>query len=209
MARRRALPPEERLAVQEELQELYRQFGTDGAIARWIDASQQGVHRARTGEMVGPFIARCLYDYLGTTREAVIAKFRAKHDLAPEEDSDAAFLALGLGPDPFRARVLAARRAAKSTQWGITQSAIKYVCTAPEWQAPQFETCDPPFWIDVMKARTLAEARMHPASEEEREFQEALRMVHEKRAKERREKEEAALKLVPASAPPRRRRKTA
>jgi hypothetical protein len=209
VARRPALPPEERLAVQEKLQELYRQFGTDRAIASWLDATQQGIHHARTNGVVGPFIARALYDYLGTTREEVLATFRAKHDLTPTEDSDAEFLALGLGPDPFRARLLAARRAAKSKQWAITPSAIKYVCTAPEWQAPQFETCDTPFWIDVMKARTLAEARMQPATEEEREFQEALRAVHEKRAKERRKKGEAALKVVPGNVPPRRRRKSA
>jgi hypothetical protein len=209
VARRPLLSNEERLAVKAELEELYRRYGSDQAVATWLDVTQQAVHRSRTTGIVGPFVAQAVYALLGTTRDAVLEKFRAIHGTPPPEriPEDPQFEALGLPQDKFRARELAARRAVKSKQWNITPTAIRYVCTAPEWQAPQFEVRDPPFWVDVMKAQTTAEARMQPDSEEDRQFQQALRAVHAKRAKARRNGSAQANSAAGASAPVLRRRR--
>jgi hypothetical protein len=185
--KRTALSEEERLAVQAELVELHRKYGSDPIVAGWLGVTQQAVYKARTKASLGPLIALAVYDHLGTTREAILTKFRASHGAAVEDDSTD----LGLPPDKFHARAIAARRALISPQWKIPRSAVEYVCTAPEWQAPQFEIRDPPFWIDVMKAQTLAEARAQPANEEERKFHELMRAAHEKRARERKRAEAA------------------
>jgi hypothetical protein len=178
--KRTALSEEERLAVQAELVDLHRKYGSDPIVAGWLGVTQQAVYKARTKAALGPLIALSVYDHLGTTREAILTKFRASHGAAADDGSD-----LGLPPDKFHARAIAARRALLSPQWKITRTAVEYVCTAPEWQAPQFEIRDPPFWIDVMKAQTLAEARAQPANEEERKFHELMRAAHEKRAREK------------------------
>jgi hypothetical protein len=165
------------------------------------------VHLARVKGRAGPAVAKGLYDFLGVSREVLLAKhreLRPKVELpqpAPEE------VELDLPEDKFHARKVAARRALISKQWDITPSAVHYVCMAPEWQSSRFDTRDPVFWIEQMKLQTLEEARATPKTEDERIFQEALRALNAKRAaKAKRKKAAVAEKGTPSPAIGRRRR---
>jgi hypothetical protein len=195
MSGRPALSTEERLAIQAELELLHKKHGSDQAVAAWLGCAQQSVHRARTTGQAGPIIANAIYELLGVSREVLLAKYRAlrpRLDAKESGDSEPPEPILELPPDKFPNRALAARRALKAKQWGITLSAIEYVCTAPEWQSPRFSTRDAVFWVEQMKVQTTEEARAIPATEEERIFQEALRALHAKRAKKRQAEERAA-----------------
>jgi hypothetical protein len=192
MGNRRALSLEECMALQAELEALYRLHASDHAVAAWLGCSQQSVHRARTSGRVGPVIANGVYELLGITREMLLAKNRelgAQPPAAPPASKGSAASTiedLKLPEDPFRERFVAARRALAAKHWGITPSAIEYVCTAPEWQSPRFSTRSAVFWVEQMKVQTAEEGRAVPASEEDRIFQEALRALHAQRAKMKR-----------------------
>jgi hypothetical protein len=198
MANRRALPVEECLAVQAELEALYRRHGSDQAVAEWLDCSQQTVHRARTKAQVGPLVAANLYKYLNVSREIVLAKHRELRptEAAPEQAAPVVAEGNALPHDKFPARATAARRATIAKHWEITPSAIRYVCTAPEWQSPRFSTRDAVFWVEQMKLQTHEEARATPATEEERIFQKALRKLNARRAKEKAKEKRAEAERV-------------
>ncbi len=189
------LSVEECLALQAELETLYRKHGTDGAVAEWLECSQQSVHRARTTARIGPIVAKGLYEVLGVSREILLAKHR---ELRPKVFAEEAKKAgadereLKLPTDRFPERALAARRAVRAQHWNITRAAIEYVCTAPEWQSPRFASRDAVFWVEQMKLQSAEEARAIPATEEERIFQEALRTVHARHAKGQSSKRSAA-----------------
>jgi hypothetical protein len=195
----RALPLDESLAVQAELEALHRKYGSDYEVGRWLGCTQQLVHRARVKLRPGPIVANALYEFLGVSREILLAKHR---ELRPKVELPAAApeeVKLDLPPDRFHARQVAARRALLSKQWDITPSAVRYVCTAPEWQSPRFDTRDAVFWVEQMKLQTLEEARAKPATEEERLFQEALRELHAKRAMAKEQERKTA--RAPAETP--------
>jgi hypothetical protein len=192
MAYRPALSPEECRAVQAELETLYRKYGSDHAVAEWLGCSQQTMHRARTRGRVGPVVATALYELLGVTREILIARYRDRASEGPvETPSTLETEELELPPDKFPARATAARRALIAKYWQVTPSAIRYVCTAPEWQSPRFSTRSAVFWVEQMKLHSLEEMHARPASEEERAFQAALRKLNAQRKKEKRRAEEA------------------
>ena len=178
----RALPIDEGLAVQAELELLHRKYGSDGQVARWLGCTQQLVHRARVKGRPGPVVAKGLYEFLGVSREVLLAKHRELRPKVELPEAPPEEIKLDLPEDKFHARKIAARRALISKQWDITPSAVHYVCTAPEWQSSRFDTRDPVFWIEQMKLQTLEEQRAKPATEEERIFQEALRTLNAKRA---------------------------
>lgn len=173
----RALSLDEALAVEAELAKLREIHGSDHRVADLLGCSQQVVHMARAKGRPGRLVANALYAFMGVSREILLAKYREKHahlTASPEKASD-----LDLPPDPFPARTIAARRASVSTQWRITPSAIRRVCTAPEWQSPLFANRDAVFWVEVMKLETMEEERTTPKTEEERLFRDALRSLND------------------------------
>ncbi len=113
------LSERERLAVQTYLSGLYRELGSDQAIAQRVGASQQSINKARLYAVVGPLVSMGLYAYLKTSRE----EFLAKHAL-PEKtlvldpknpDHYAAVVraigkAMNLPPDEVESFLSAARR---------------------------------------------------------------------------------------------------
>jgi hypothetical protein len=203
----RALPMDEGLAVQAELEALHRRYGSDTEVAKWLGCTQQLVHRARVKGRPGPVVAMGLYAFLGVSREVLLAKHRELRPKVELPEAPPEEIKLDLPHDKFHARVIAARRALISKQWDITPSAVHYVCMAPEWQSSRFDTRDAVFWIEQMKLQTLEEARAKPATEEERIFQQALRSLNAKRAKTKKQGKKPATESAPTVAT--RRRKAA
>lgn len=169
----RSLSLDEALVVQAELIHLRNVHGSDGIVASLLGCSQQLVHVARAKGTPGRLVANALYEFLGVTREQLLAKYSELFPKVPVQGADDPVL--GLPPDKFPTRAVAARRAVLSTQWTIAPSAVRYVCTAPEWQAPEFGQRDAVFWVEQMKLQTSEELRAMPRSEEDRLFRQALR----------------------------------
>jgi hypothetical protein len=197
MPGRRALPLDECLALQAELELLYRKHGSDQAVANWLEVSQQSVHRARTSGRIGPVIAAAVYDLLGVSKEVLMTKHagirpRTKPRAPAANAEDEAESDLKLPPDKFRERAIAARRALRAKGWNISPSAVKYVCEAPEWQSPRFSVRDAVFWVEQMRVQTAEEARASTTTEEGRIFQEVLQEVHVRQAKTARRKRSRA-----------------
>ncbi len=113
------LSERERIAVQTYLARMYRELGSDQAIAERIGASQQTVNKARLYAAVGPLVSMGLYAHLKTSREEFLRKHALPEralilDAANPDHYDAVVRAIGkamsLPPDDVEGFLQTARR---------------------------------------------------------------------------------------------------
>ena len=113
------LSQRERIAVQSALGRIYKELGSDQAIAERLSVSQQSINKARNHAVIGPLLASRLYDHLGMTRDAFLKKYAAPEDelmLDPSNTQHYAAIvramgrSMGMLPDEVDAFLTAARR---------------------------------------------------------------------------------------------------